>query len=134
MVGHPSSRASGSWRVHLSIRPSVFSPARQRVRDWIHDFFSSLARLCDDGNDNVAAAAYVAIGATLRRHPLCVTAVDEDLRSFWGFEERPGRRVRGRDSAFAEASHKQVPMRYLKVDHDSSTPVPGIFVAFPMEA
>lgn len=58
----------------------------QRVRDWIHDFFSSLPKLCDDPSNIVAAAAFSAIEALLREHPLCETAVDKEVRGFWGLE------------------------------------------------
>ncbi|CAM9639630.1 unnamed protein product, partial [Laminaria digitata] len=56
----------------------------QRVRDWMHDFFANLVKMCDDPSDAVAGAAFGAIGGVLEGHPLCVTAVDEGLRSFWG--------------------------------------------------
>ncbi|CBJ33764.1 expressed unknown protein [Ectocarpus siliculosus] len=59
---------------------------RERVRDWIHDFFSSLPKLCDDPSNIVAAAAFSAIEALLREHPLCETAVDKEVRGFWGLE------------------------------------------------
>ncbi|CAM9845843.1 unnamed protein product, partial [Scytosiphon promiscuus] len=59
---------------------------KQRVRDWMYDFFSSLPKLCDDPSDAVAAAAFCAIGTLMGEHPLCTTLVDEDLRRFWGLE------------------------------------------------
>lgn len=65
-----------------------FSPT-QRIRDWICEFFSSLPKLCDDPSDAVAAAVFSAIGALLQEHPLCVTAVDEELRRFWGEDGGP---------------------------------------------
>lgn len=79
-------------RVSISPTPLL----AQRVRDWIHDFYSSVVRLCDDANDTIAAAAFSAIGASLKAHPLCSTAVDGEIKSFWGEEEaRGGRRVGG---------------------------------------
>eukprot|EP00903_Cladosiphon_okamuranus_P018229 g16768.t1 len=59
---------------------------KQRVRDWMYDFFSSLPKLCEDPNDVVSTAAFSAIEALLQGHPLCVTAVDRELESFWGVE------------------------------------------------
>lgn len=50
----------------------------------MHDFFLNLVKLCDDASDTVAGAAFAAIGGVLEGHPLCATAVDEGLRSFWG--------------------------------------------------
>lgn len=50
----------------------------------MHDFFANLVKLCDDPSDAVAAAAFGVIGRVLEGHPLCATAVDEGLRSFWG--------------------------------------------------
>lgn len=54
----------------------------------MYDFFSSLPKLCEDPNDVVSAAAFSAIEALLQRHPLCVTAVDLELESFWGVEDQ----------------------------------------------
>lgn len=66
--------------------PTRRSSLPQRVRDWMYDFFSSLPKLCEDPNDVVSAAAFSAIEELLRGHPLCVTAVDRELESFWGVE------------------------------------------------
>lgn len=58
----------------------------QRVRDWVHDFFSSVIRFCEDASDKVAAAAFSAIDIPLGALPLCCTTVHQQLRSYWGHE------------------------------------------------
>lgn len=83
----------------------------QRVRDWIGDFFSVLAKLCNDPSDAVAAASFAAVGDVLREHPLCRTAVDEELRRFWGALGTEGETGESGDQGAAKSGfggHKQV--------------------------
>lgn len=66
--------------------------------------------MCDDPSDVVAAAAFAAIGAPLRGHPLCATPVEEELRRFWGLDSLQ-RRARGGGVVASESvsgAHKQV--------------------------
>lgn len=103
----------------------------------MHDFFSSLPKLCEDPSDVVAAAAFSAIEAMLQRHPLCVTAVDKELESFWGAEgedQQPRQRRRmgpgggeeeggGGTAGGAFCGHKQVRVQWgcLLVGEESAS-------------
>ncbi|CAB1120325.1 unnamed protein product [Ectocarpus sp. CCAP 1310/34] len=92
---------------------------KQRIRDWIHDFFSGLPKLCDDPSNIVAAAAFSAIEALLREHPLCETAVDKEVRGFWGLESdgeggvQEGRGSRGTPGGMFGGHKQAFPLQHI---------------------
>lgn len=100
--------------MHISCAFVFMTVGTQRVRDWIQDFYSAVTKLCDDESDAIAAAAFSAIGAPVRAHPLCSTSVDVELRSYRGAEGGASRKSSwggGYSSAESQdgcISHKQV--------------------------